>query len=99
MEYYIVRRGGHHYYESFLKSPPTDIRGDGILGGKTWTSDEDFGSLRNAHQFDHPALAHECVRKHKDDFQGSVIQHDGKELYELVEDIWDWNQPADLNRK
>ena len=88
-EYYVVRRGGHHYYESFLTS--SNIA--------HWPDDEHFGSLRNAHKFEHPAHAHEFVRKHKDDFQGSVIQHDGKELYELVEDIWDWNKPADLNRK
>lgn len=76
MEYHIVRRGGHPYYESFLNN--TNIR--------SWPRDEDFGSFQNAHKFENPNEAHAFVRKHKDDFQGSVIRTDGKELYEIEDD-------------
>jgi hypothetical protein len=77
MEYFIVRRGGHPYYESFLTS--SNIA--------HWPDDEHFLSFRNAHKFEDPGSAHAFVRKYKDDFQGSVIKTDGQDLYELVNDV------------
>jgi hypothetical protein len=76
MEYYIVRRGGHPYHASFLKSP--NIKG--------WPDDKDFGSFRNAHHFENPNDAHKFVREHDGDFQGSVIRTDGTDLYEIEDD-------------
>ena len=75
-EYYIVRRGGRHSYESFLNNPDVDI----------WATDKDFGSQRNAYRFNNPNEAHQIVRENEGDFQGSVIRTDGKDLYELVYD-------------
>ena len=78
MEYYIVRRGGHPYYESFLNTTTINQAGP---------TDKDFGSFKNAYKFmtAHPAHVH--VRVFKDDFQGSVIlTDDTNDLYELVVD-------------
>ena len=72
-EYYVVRRGGHAHYESFLKNP--NIKG--------WPDDEDFGSLRNAYKFRNVNNAHRFVRVHDEDFQGSVI---AMPEYDLVQD-------------
>ena len=76
MLYYVVRRGGHHAHDSFLNN----------VNITNWPEDHDFGSIKNAYRFENPNDAHKFVRKHKHDFQGSVIRTDGEDLYELEED-------------
>ena len=72
MEYFIVRRGGHHYYESFLKN----------ISFVSWPEESDFGSFKNAHKFFSLSDARAFIKKHEGDFQGSVIRTDGGELYD-----------------
>ena len=74
MEYFIVRRGGHPYYESFATS--SNIA--------HFPDDEDFGSFKRAHKFGNLSDARSFIRKHEGDFQGSVIRTDGEDLYELA---------------
>ena len=78
MEYFIVRRGGHHYYESFLNTT--------TINAYSGPTDKDFGSFRNAYKFKTAPPAHAHVRGFAEDFQGSVIRTDGRDLYELEED-------------
>ncbi len=74
MEYYVVRRGGHHHYESFLNN---------VKFGQ-WPDDRDFGSFSRAHKFTSLQSARSFIKKHEGDFQGSVIRTDGGKLYDEI---------------
>ena len=81
--FYVVRRGGHPYYESFLNNPEI---------GRSWATDKDFSSINNAYKFTNSNEAHQIVRENEGEFQGSVIRTDGNDLYELE------NDPRDMPR-